>query len=513
MEFEKRKAAALEGLASAIGDKSPKGSLDTPIVPLIHSLNQHPSYFTTSSCSGRISILSQPPPQTLAGHIVTQQKKKKAGGGSWLFITHDPADSDSVIDVLFGSQSSSSAPPGALVFRFEPFILAVDCRDVASAQALVCAAISCGFRESGVTNMHRRVMVAVRCSIRLEVPLGETGLLMVSPEYVRYLVGIANEKMMANKKRTDGFLQVLLGMVSPGPTVAKMDNHLGKQRRLSNHQGTEPDIYGNCREHQSAESAELLTKDNGTGTISENEHEGTEPAGAVTSRESENQDADSTVLLSEDNGIVPGSKSEHQVTEPARLATEVNQTVTSSESGHQDTESDKLLTNINGTITSCESSTKDVCISHQSTAGDVSSKRASTNLGLLEPPGCLFAVKMNIVGEPVEKLFLWGQSAGKLNDTHCKQILIFGGFGGLGRHARRNDSLILDPKSETLKMVNAKGPPSPRVGHTLSVIGEHVFVIGGRGDPAQILNDVWFLDVSKSRWKLLDCTGSFFHPR
>lgn len=36
-----------------------------------------------------------------------------------------------------------------LVFRFEPMIVAVECRDVAAAAALVAAAIGAGFRESG----------------------------------------------------------------------------------------------------------------------------------------------------------------------------------------------------------------------------------------------------------------------------------------------------------------------------------------------------------------------------
>lgn len=58
----------------------------------------------------------------------------------------------------------------------------------------------------GISSVSKRIMVAIRCSIRLEVPLGEMGRMMVSPEYVRYLVGIANEKMAANRNRTDAFL-------------------------------------------------------------------------------------------------------------------------------------------------------------------------------------------------------------------------------------------------------------------------------------------------------------------
>lgn len=95
------------------------------------------------------------------------------------------------------------------MFRFEPLILAVECKDLSSAQSLVSVAIASGFRESGITSVSKRVIIAIRCSIRLELPLGNTQKIMVSPEYVRYLVGVANEKMEANRKRTDGFLLAL----------------------------------------------------------------------------------------------------------------------------------------------------------------------------------------------------------------------------------------------------------------------------------------------------------------
>lgn len=96
------------------------------------------------------------------------------------------------------------------MFKFEPLIIAVECRDVDAAQFLVSLAISCGFRESGITNVSKRVIIAIRCSIRLEVPLGDTQRIMVSSDYVKYLIEVANEKMEANKKRTDLFLDVLL---------------------------------------------------------------------------------------------------------------------------------------------------------------------------------------------------------------------------------------------------------------------------------------------------------------
>lgn len=220
MEFEKRKAATLASLGSTETDKSPKGTLDAPIIPLLDVINSHPSYFTTSSCSGRISILSQPTP-------TTSKPKKKASGGSWLFITHDPADPDSVLSLLFPSESTQSHHPSRLVFRFEPLIVAIECKDLASAQSLVSIAIASGFRESGITSASKRVIIAIRCSIRLELPLGDTQKIMVSPEYVRYLVEVANEKMEANRKRAEGFLRALQsnGFVGSKVATASVDQN------------------------------------------------------------------------------------------------------------------------------------------------------------------------------------------------------------------------------------------------------------------------------------------------
>ncbi|XP_027332177.1 tRNA wybutosine-synthesizing protein 2/3/4 isoform X2 [Abrus precatorius] len=379
MEFEKRKAATLASLCSTESDKSPKGTLDAPIIPLLNTLNQNPDYFTTSSCSGRISILSQP-------LSTSPNPKKKARGGSWLFVSHNPADPDSVLSLLFPFESTHSSLVSELVFRFEPLIIALECRDLSSALSLLSLAISCGFRESGITNANKRVIIAIRCSIRLEVPLGDTRELMVTPEYVRYLVQVANDKMEANRKRTERFLEVLHSML--------------------------PD---NCN-HLSS----------------------THEVGPVCELDDETQ---------------------------------------------------------------------------------LGSSNAGTFSGISLDSNCFLVYMLiahfKIVGEPVEKLFLWGHSACVLDKADPKRVVVFGGFGGMGRHARRNDLLLLDPYSGNLEIISAFGcaSPSPRLGHTASKVGDSMFVIGGRTGPDKILSDVWILDTTKNCWKLLECGGSVFPPR
>lgn len=89
--FDDRKQAVLRGLASDERDKSRAGGVDAPIAALIDRLNWHPHFFTTSSCSGRISIFSE------AGHRVDDggggategPQKTKKKGGDWVYVSHD----------------------------------------------------------------------------------------------------------------------------------------------------------------------------------------------------------------------------------------------------------------------------------------------------------------------------------------------------------------------------------------------------------------------------------------
>ncbi|KAK4439340.1 tRNA wybutosine-synthesizing protein 2/3/4 [Sesamum alatum] len=399
MEFQKRKSAALAAINSPAPDKSPKGTVDAPIIPLLTAINSHPSYFTTSSCSGRISILSQPTASPSA-------PKKKARGGSWIFVSHDPVNPSSLSTLLFPAPATAaqrdsdeeSRPSESIVFRFEPLIIAVECENVEAAQFLVSLAISCGFRESGITSVSKRVIIAIRCSIRLEVPLGDTNRVMVSPEYVRYLVEVANEKMGANRKRTDLFHSKLIN-----------NSFAGHESRVNGEVSRDP--------------AETLV------------------------------DADKFGFLG--NPV---------------------------ENGVEDFEAE---------------------------LGSESKHKHNIDDGSMEVLGISLSA-LEVVGEPVERLFLWGHSACTLNQ---KKIIIFGGFGGIGRHARRNDLLLLDTESGVMETIAATGAPSPRLGHTSSVIGDFIYVIGGRADPMNILNEVWVFNNAKKEWKLLQCSGSLFPPR
>ncbi|XP_064138205.1 tRNA wybutosine-synthesizing protein 3 homolog isoform X2 [Loxodonta africana] len=163
-EFRRSKAQFL-GKA----DLSRKGSVDEDVVDIVQLLNTRDQFFTTSSCSGRILLLDG----GVNGFEVQKQNC------CWLLVTHKPCIKDDVIAALKKAN-------GDAILKFEPFVLHVQCRQLKDAQLL-----------------------AVRSTHSLEVPLSHKGKLMVTEEYIDFLLNIANQKMEENKKRIERFYNCL----------------------------------------------------------------------------------------------------------------------------------------------------------------------------------------------------------------------------------------------------------------------------------------------------------------
>lgn len=111
--FKAHKFRILAKIASPSPDASPKGSIDVQILPLINRLNQHDRVFTTSSCSGRVSVFFEGQ-KKIATPVAESPVGKagiggKGGGGKWLFVSHDPVDVErqsdrEVAEMLLGKE-------------------------------------------------------------------------------------------------------------------------------------------------------------------------------------------------------------------------------------------------------------------------------------------------------------------------------------------------------------------------------------------------------------------------
>eukprot|EP00795_Rhopilema_esculentum_P010707 gene10707-19483_t len=155
-EFEHQKFKSLSGI-----DNSKKGSIDQPIIDLVSFINNLNDFFTTSSCSGRIAVISE------------GDARKK--GCNWLYMSHATSSQSDIVKAVKDSIDSATA-----TFKYEAFVLHVQCKTLDKAQKM-----------------------AVRSTHAMEVPLVLKGKLMVSEEYIANIVEICNEKLEENFKRID----------------------------------------------------------------------------------------------------------------------------------------------------------------------------------------------------------------------------------------------------------------------------------------------------------------------
>ncbi|XP_073705106.1 tRNA wybutosine-synthesizing protein 3 homolog [Garra rufa] len=180
-------------------DFSKKGSVDEDISHIVSFINSHDRYFTTSSCSGRIILFD--------GAWDCQEVQKR--NCSWLFVTHQKCHSEDVLTSLEKSVGDGT-------FKFEPFVLHVQCKQLEDAQLLHTVAVNSGFRNSGITvGKKGKIIMAVRSTHCLEVPVSHKGTVLITDKYLDFLVRVSNQKMEENLKRIERFYESLQTALQP----------------------------------------------------------------------------------------------------------------------------------------------------------------------------------------------------------------------------------------------------------------------------------------------------------
>ncbi|WEW56728.1 tRNA(Phe) wybutosine-synthesizing methylase [Emydomyces testavorans] len=260
--FEAKKQKILNDLSlpeEEYTDLSPKGSVDAGIRDLIRDINRLQGLVTTSSCAGRISVFLEGTGTSVGNSQSGERRDEKSGddrnagientrqfavsggkgSGRWQFVSHDPVeigDSARFLHDLFGLnpgngtiRAENSRMLRLVRFHFEPMILHVMAESLKRAQPVLAAASSAGFRESGIQSLrclddsNACPIVAVRSSgLALQSIIGyadesnstqeATVHSLVSEEYLRMLVTLANERFQSNYTRMDRFRVNLLAL-------------------------------------------------------------------------------------------------------------------------------------------------------------------------------------------------------------------------------------------------------------------------------------------------------------
>ena len=83
------------------------------------------------------------------------------------------------------------------------------------------------------------------------------------------------------------------------------------------------------------------------------------------------------------------------------------------------------------------------------------------------------------------------------------KLVLFGGhfFSSDGSFTYLNDTHVLDLETSTWRAVKCRGQiPAGRYNHGASLMGNRLFVYGGRGAKGTVFNDMYFLDLEDWTW-------------
>ncbi|MDD3176019.1 MAG: tRNA wybutosine-synthesizing 3 family protein [Candidatus Nanoarchaeia archaeon] len=180
MEFEFLKKSTLDKLSSI--DKSKKGSVDEFLIPLIQKINASKDFFTTSSCSGRINIFT----------MIDKEKKNTA---NWIFVSHDVVSFEEIWNSL------NNLPSTLVMFKQEPFILHVCCRDLDCAQKILDLCGEIGIKHSSILTIKNKIVVKINGSEKIDAPIGINGKLIVDEEYIQSVLDMANSNLIKTHEK------------------------------------------------------------------------------------------------------------------------------------------------------------------------------------------------------------------------------------------------------------------------------------------------------------------------
>lgn len=182
------------------GDLSLKGSIDELIRPLVNIINRNQYYYTTSTCSGRTTLIEKP-------HGQPGIKK----GSNFLFNSHDFIDQGTfrtVIRDFVDNQDEDEA--ACLWLKFEPFIMHIQCFDLSRAQTLLNIALEKGCRNSGITlGKQGKFMVAIRSTSSMEVPIHCSSRFILDNDHINFLREECDRRLMENKLRLENLQEAV----------------------------------------------------------------------------------------------------------------------------------------------------------------------------------------------------------------------------------------------------------------------------------------------------------------
>jgi len=179
-EFLEAKESALKSLETACVEQK----VDEGILQILELINRIEGFYTSSSCAGQIVLLQIP-----------QIGDKR--GATFLGVWHR------TIEIKELKAAATNATKGVLWLLAQAPILHIGVQTLEPANMMVKTAISCGFKNSAIKSVGKKIRIEICSTERLDAPIGRDGCLFCNDEHLSLLVEISNEVIERSRKKID----------------------------------------------------------------------------------------------------------------------------------------------------------------------------------------------------------------------------------------------------------------------------------------------------------------------
>jgi tRNA wybutosine-synthesizing protein 3 len=153
-----------------------KNNVDPGIKKILNLINKSKNYYTSSSCYGRIILLE-----------IQDIGDKK--GARFLGKWHRTIKVDELLS------ASKNAEIGQIWILSQSPIIHIVAKTNYLADKILKTAISCGFKNSGLKSLSKKIVIEVCSTERLDAPIGIDGVIFSNKDHLKLLVKISNEIM------------------------------------------------------------------------------------------------------------------------------------------------------------------------------------------------------------------------------------------------------------------------------------------------------------------------------
>ncbi|MFN3527539.1 MAG: tRNA-wybutosine modification methyltransferase TYW3 [Candidatus Altarchaeaceae archaeon] len=195
-KFELQKEKNLKKFEKALSE----GKVDNDIVEFLKKFNEKDFYYTTSSCAGRIMLLMD-----------LGSKKESEFIARWHRKVNYEEVWNSIMNYIENKNNEDKVKKGIVMFKQEPLILHIIAYDIEKAKKILDIALKNGLKHSGLIQWSdERYVVEINGNPRLSIPIVKYGKILVTEEYIKEIVEIANRNFEKNAIVRDKFLNEIL---------------------------------------------------------------------------------------------------------------------------------------------------------------------------------------------------------------------------------------------------------------------------------------------------------------